>query len=288
MNTELKQAEGKIYVVGSGPGDLNHMTEAAKCALLESHVVVGFTTYMELIKELVKDKEVITSVMTKEKDRVGAAIDEACKGKTVSLVSGGDPGVYALAGLLFELLRARNVKWIRNGTFRTFQVSESETTKSLAEPDRLNEDVIRVEVIPGVPALCACGASLGAPLMHDFAAISLSDRLTSWETIEKRLHAAGSADFVVCIYNPKSKGRTWHIDKALEIISSYREPKTPVGISKNAKRQNEELIITTLDSVPTDKVDMQSTLIVGNSTTFIYNNVMVTPRGYKGVENVGK
>lgn len=202
------------------------------------------------------DKNFTSSPMTKEIDRAGTALDLALAGDFVSLVSGGDPGIYAMAGLVFELARSRNI--------------------SLGhEPDQ-----ITINVIPGVSALSAAASLLGSPINHDFATISLSDRLTPWEVIEKRLSLAAQGDFVIVLYNPKSKGRTWQIGKAFEIIGKHRSPETPVGIARRATRPGESIEITTLERGDQCDIDMQSTVIIGSSKSFIYQGRMVTPRGY--------
>jgi cobalt-precorrin 5A hydrolase/precorrin-3B C17-methyltransferase len=262
--------QGKIYIVGTGPGNIEHITLYAQDAIKSSHVIVGYNTYLNLISKLIEDKEVISTGMTEEVDRCKKAVELAMIGKTVSVISGGDPGIYAMAGLVFEILRTQNTEHrIQN-----------------PEKDGLGSD-IHVEVIPGIPALNACAAKLGAPLMHDFTAISLSDRLTPWELIEKRLDAAAMADFVIILYNPKSKGRIEHINKARGIILNYRSPQTPVGIVKAAMRDNEKIVITNLKNMLDHDIDMQTTLIIGNSQTFIWKGWMITPRGYKvrGSEN---
>ena len=189
--------------------------------------------------------------MMKEVDRARQCLELAASGKKVALVSGGDPGIYAMAGLVFELARERN-------------------------------DSVRIEVIPGIAALNACAARLGAPLMHDFAAISLSDLLTPWPLIEKRLEAAASADFVIVLYNPKSKKRTAHIERAREIVLAQRGPETPVGIVTAATRENEVVTLTTLEKMLEAEIGMQSCVIIGNSATFAWREFMVTPRGYAG------
>jgi len=244
---------GKIYVVGIGPGSLEYITPRAKNAITNSDVIVGYDTYLALIQELAKDKEVISTGMTQETMRCETAVELAGSGKTVSVISGGDPGIYAMAGLVFEILRSNDME--------------------AADFD--------VEVIPGITALSACAAKLGAPLMHDFVCISLSDRLTQWGLIEKRLEAAAMADFVIVLYNPKSKGRTEHISKARDIILEHREPETPVGIVKAAMRESESAVTTNLGDMLDHDIDMQTTVIVGNSQTFIWNSLMVTPRGYE-------
>ena len=225
------------------------MTPAAGEALGAAEVIVGYQTYLDLIPEFLVGKEVIASQMMKEVDRCRKALELAGQGRIVALVSGGDPGIYAMAGLVFEMAREQNV-------------------------------CVAIEVIAGIAALNACAARLGAPLMHDFAAISLSDLLTPWEKIEQRLEAAASADFVVVIYNPKSKKRAEHIVKAREILLAHRAPETPVGIVTAATRENERIVLTTLEKMLESEIDMQTTIIVGNSMTFAWQGFMVTPRGY--------
>ncbi len=198
--------------------------------------------------------------MTKEVDRCQKAIELALQGKKVAVVSSGDAGIYGMAGLVFELLRVQN----------------SEVK------DQRKTDHLTIQVIPGVPAFCAAASLLGAPLMHDFASISLSDLLTPWEIIKKRLKMASEGDFVIILYNPKSKTRLSQIEGAIEIISMHRDGNTPVGIVKNALRDGEEIKITTLRELSGcyDFIDMSTILIIGNSATFISNNRMITPRGY--------
>ena len=242
---------GKLFIVGTGPGGIEHITPYAQKAIKNSDVIVGYGTYLNLIQELIKDKEVISTGMTKEVDRCKKAVELAMTGKAVAVISGGDPGIYAMAGLVFEIIQEQG--------------------------DILPE----IEVIPGISALNACAARLGAPLMHDFAAISLSDRLTPWELIEKRLAAAASADFVTILYNPKSMGRPEHINNARAIFLKHRSTETPVGIVKGAMRENESIIITNLRDMLNYDIDMQTAVIIGNSQTFIFDNRMITPRGYE-------
>jgi precorrin-3B C17-methyltransferase len=194
--------------------------------------------------------------MTREVERTWEAVQCALEGTPTVLVCGGDPGIYALAGLVFDLCRENNV--------------------------RLGKGGLEIEVVPGVPALCAGAALLGAPLTHDFAAVSLSDLLTPWETIEKRLKAVAFADFVVVIYNPKSKKRDWQIEKAREILLSARSKDTPVGIVTGAMRETQKVILSTLGDFDASLVNMQTTVFVGNSATYVYDGKMVTPRGYGG------
>jgi precorrin-3B C17-methyltransferase len=232
------------------------MSGQAAQALARAEAVIGYKTYIDLIRPLISDKEVASSGMTRELDRAGQALDLAMTGKRVALVSGGDPGIYAMAGVLFELVRARNINL---GT---------------------DEGQLLIEVVPGIPALAAAAAILGAPLTHDFASISLSDRLTPWETIEKRLDLAAQADFVIVLYNPKSKGRDWQFARALEIVRKRREPNTPVGLVTRAMREGQRMRLYELSRAAQAEVDMQSIVIIGNSNTYIYQDRMITPRGY--------
>ncbi len=254
----------KLYIVGTGPGGIEHITPYAQDAIRKSDVIVGYGTYLDLIQELIKDKEVVSTGMTQEIDRCKKAVELALSGKTVSVISGGDPGIYAMAGLVFEILKDRNALSVMSNEIKGSNASR-----------------IAVEVIPGISALNACAARLGAPLMHDFAVISLSDRLTPWELIEKRLAAAAMSDFVTVLYNPKSMGRPEHINKARAIFLKHRSTETPVGIVKGAMRGNERIIITNLRDMLNYDIDMQTTVIVGNSQTFTWNNYMITPRGYE-------
>lgn len=228
--------------------------------------IVGYGMYVDLVRSLVSDKEIISTGMTKEVDRVAAAIDKAQKEKAVALVSGGDPGVYAMAGLVLEMCAARKLPVV--------------PARSIAGHDASCDDNLSIEVVPGIPALCAGAALLGAPLMNDFAAISLSDLLTPWEVIEKRLHAAASADFVIAIYNPKSKKRYWQLAKAQQITLKYRSGETPVGVVTSAMREDQSIAVTTLDRLHMVEVNMQTTVFVGNSTTRRYGDFVYTLRGY--------
>ena len=237
--------------MGIGPGGLEHLTPKAKGIIDEAQVIIGYKTYLDLIEPLLMGKEVISSGMRQERDRCARAIGLAASGKIVALISGGDPGIYGMAGLVFELA-------------------------SSTPPDRLP----LFEVIPGIAALNACASRLGAPLMHDFASISLSDLLTPREVIEKRLEAASAADFVIVLYNPKSKARTEQIVKARDIVLKYRHGNTPVGIVRHATRADETITITMLSKMLDNHIDMQSTVIIGNSKTFVWQGLLVTPRGY--------
>ncbi len=248
---ENDSAQGFIRVIGTGPGAVEHLTSAAKNAVSDCDVIIGYKTYLDLISELIDDKEVISSSMMQEVDRCKKAFDLAEQGKRVALVSGGDPGIYAMAGLVYELAVER-------------------------------DSDIDIEVIPGIAAINGCAARLGAPLMHDFAAVSLSDLLTPWEIIEKRLHSVASADFVTALYNPKSKKRKEHIVKAQEIFLQYRSGSTIVGIVTGATRENESLVVTNLENMLQQEIGMQSTVLIGNQSTFTWKGKMITPRGYQG------
>jgi len=273
MRSQESGKRGKIFIVGIGPGSAEHMTPAARDAIRKSEVIVGYGTYLDLIKDLLHDKEVVSTGMTQEVDRCRKAVDLAIDDKTVAVICGGDPGIYAMAGLVFEILKAEDEKVGR---------WEDKQCKTLPTSQPLNRATsLTVEVIPGISALNAGAARLGAPLMHDFACISLSDRLTPWPMIEKRLEAAAGTDFVIVLYNPRSKGRAGHINKAREIISKHRLRETPVGIVKGAMRDHETIIITNLGDMKDSDIDMQTTVIIGNSKTFCWNNLMITPRGYQ-------
>lgn len=202
--------------------------------------------------------------MRQEVERCAKAVELAQEGKKVAVICSGDPGIYAMAGLVFEILKSR-----------------TQSTEDRAQTEDKDGPGSEIEVIPGIPALSAGAARLGAPLMHDFVSISLSDLLTPWDVIEKRLEAAAAADFVIVIYNPKSKGRQEHIKKARDIILRFRHARTPVGIVRAAMREDEEITVTDLENMLNNKIDMQSTVIIGNSQTFTWGNRMVTPRGYR-------
>ncbi len=248
---------GLISVVGTGIGSADNLTPRAIKAITTADTVVGYSTYLDLIPDLLQGKEVITSAMMQEVDRCSKAFDLAENGKHVVLVSGGDPGIYGMAGLILEIASKRNSK-------------------------------VAIDVIPGIAAVNGCAAILGAPLMHDFAAISLSDLLTPWEVIVKRLNAAASADFVIALYNPKSKKRTEQIVEARNIILSHRSKDTPVGIVTAASRENEVIRLSSLENMLEETIGMQSTVIIGNSTTFSWNGYMITPRGYRDKYQLNK
>lgn len=243
---------GSIAVVGLGPGNLKDMTPRAGEALARAEVVAGYRPYLEQIRELLPGKEIIATGMTGEVERCRKAVQRAGEGARVAVVSSGDPGVYGMAGLVLEILH-------REGLSRR----------------------LAVEIIPGVTAVTAAAAALGAPLMHDFAIISLSDRLTPWELIVKRIELAAQADFVLALYNPRSKGRPEHLARAREIVLKYRPGTTPVGVVRNAGRPGEEIWLSDLDSFIDLSIDMLTTVIIGNSQTRVLDGWMVTPRGYQ-------
>lgn len=251
--------KGSVTVVGIGPGGTDELTARAKEVLARADTVVGYTRYVELVAGLVEGKDVRTTGMTREEQRCVAALELALGGRRVAVVSSGDAGVYGMAGLVLQLSQ-----------------------------ERFGGEV-PVEVVPGVPAFVAASAILGAPLMHDFASVSLSDLLTPWEVIERRVEAAASADFVIAIYNPRSKKRTEGLAKALETIRAHRSGSTPVGIVRNASREDESVVVTTLDGMDEHYggVDMSTMLIVGNSTSYTAGGRIITPRGYRGVRGSG-
>ena len=237
----------KIYVVGIGPGNIENMTFEAYDTLKKSDIIIGYKTYIELIKDEFKDKELISSPMKKEVDRCKDVLELAKSGKVVSLISSGDAGVYGMAGIMLEV----------------------------------GGDQCEIIVIPGVTACNAAAAVVGAPIMHDSVNISLSDLLTDWELIKKRVALASEGDFVIALYNPKSNGRITQLDEAREIMMKYKKKETIVAIVKNAKRENESVVLTDLENMLNFEVDMLTTVIIGNSNTFIKNGKMITPRGYK-------
>ncbi len=229
--------------------------------------MAGYKTYIDLIRPLIGDKPVICTGMTREVERVTAALDQALAGKSVALVSSGDPGIYAMAGLVLEICAARKIDAV--------------------PPGRTGDPGLCIEVVPGIPALCAGASLLGAPLTHDFATVSLSDLLTPWEVIEKRIAAAAEADFVLVIYNPKSKKRHWQLQKAQEIVLAHRDGKTPVGVVTRAMRPEQRIRVNTLDRLHTMDVDMQTIVFIGNSNTRTFGDFIYTPRGYGRKYDIG-
>ena len=246
-------SNGKIYLVGFGPGAEEHMSFRARAAIAEADVVIGYSTYIKLVQNLLDGKEVIKKGMTEELDRCTEAYEHARQGKIVALISSGDIGVYGMAGPTYEVLLASG--W-RPGSG------------------------IEVEVVPGATALSACAALVGAPLTHDFCSISLSDLLTPWPAIARRLEAAAQADFVVALYNPKSGRRTQQIVEAQRILLRHRSPDTPVAVVKSAYRKKQSIQMTRLAQMADCEIGMLTTVLIGNSHTFLQDGLMITPRGY--------
>ncbi len=241
----------KLYVIGIGPGGENEMTLRAARALEKCNCVAGYNLYLDLIENLLDGKERIQTGMMKEVDRCTAARDAALSGKTVAVISSGDSGVYGMAGLMFELCE--------------------------------NYTEIEIEVIPGITAACSGGAVLGSPLTCDFAVVSLSDLLTPWEVIEKRVRSAASGDLALVLYNPASKKRIDHLMRVCDMILEYQSPDTVCGIVRNIGREGESFELMTLSKLRDTQVDMLTTVFIGNSRTKIISGRMVTPRGYRGV-----
>ena len=240
----------KLFVVGIGPGEASQMTGKALDALRASDVIAGYGVYVDLVKPLFPEKEYLTTAMRKEADRCRMAIDAAMEGKTVSMISSGDAGVFGMAGLILELSRDKD---------------------------------LTVEVIPGVTAALSGGAVLGAPLTHDFAVISLSDLLTPWDKIEKRLDLAGQADLCIALYNPSSHRRADYLQKACDILLRHVSPDTVCGAVRNIGREGESYQVMTLAQLRNYQADMFTTVFIGNSQTMNINGRMVTPRGYRDV-----
>lgn len=227
---------------------MNQLTPLAIKAINKSTSIVGYKRYVDLIEELLKDQKLYASGMTEEIDRCKKALELAKNGETVSIVSSGDPGIYGMAGLILELNQ---------------------------------KERIEVEIIPGISAINAAASLLGAPLAHDFAVISLSDLLTPWEVIKKRIKCAAEGDFIIALYNPKSKKRRNQITEARDIIKQYRLETTPVGIVTDAYREKQSVIISNLNNFDSEDINMLSIIIIGNSQTVLHENRLITPRGYE-------
>lgn len=236
---------GKLYVIGIGPGGLDHMTIMAKKAIEESEVIVGYIKYIDMIKPMIEGKEVFSTGMRGEEQRCREAL-RLSKDKIVALVSTGDSGIYGMAGLVLELMQ--------------------------------DEDV---EIIPGLTASSAAGSILGAPLMHDNCNISLSDLMTPYDLIKKRVENAADADFIISLYNPRSKGRPHYLKECIDIIRKYRKDDTPIAVVRHALREGQEVRLFTLENFDESIVDMFSIVIVGNTQSYIKNDKFITPRGYK-------
>lgn len=242
----------KLTVVGIGPGALTDMTPRAREAIERATCVVGYTTYIKLVEPLLRGKEVIGTGMMQEIDRCKMAVEKAKEGVETVVISSGDAGVYGMAGLILELL--------------------------LQEPEESRP--VYGGTIPGVSAVNAAAAALGAPLMHDFAVISLSDLMTPWELIKKRTDMAAQGDFVIALYNPKSKKRVTHIEEIRDILLRHKSPDTPVGIVSAVTRPDEVKVISTLKDFTKEDIHMFSLVIIGNSKTYVEDGYMLTPRGY--------
>lgn len=242
----------KIYAVGLGPGNPEFFTDQAKAAMEKSDVICGYTVYVDLVRDLYPEKEFYTTSMKQEIDRCRKALEIAESGKTVAMVCSGDSGVYGMAGLLIQL------------------------------KDEYKD--IDVEVVCGVTAAISGSAVLGAPLGHDFCVISLSDLLTPWEVIEKRLRCAGEADFLIALYNPRSHKRVEHLNKACDILMENKSPDTVCGYVKNIGREGQEKHIVLLKDLADEPIDMFTTVFIGNKETKIYGDDIVTPRGYEKKE----
>lgn len=243
-------ALNKLYVVGIGPGAADQMTVRALRALESCDVIAGYGVYVDLVKPLLPDKEYLVTPMRKEADRCRMAIDAALTGKTVAMISSGDAGVYGMAGLIYELAEGKEIE---------------------------------IEVIPGVTAALSGGAVLGAPLTHDFAVISLSDLLTPWDKIEKRLECAAEADLCMAIYNPASHRSADYLRRACEIVLRHASPETVCGVVRNISREGEMMQVMTLKELAEYPADMFTTVFIGNRQTKIVGGRMVTPRGYRDV-----
>ncbi len=235
-------------------------------------MIVGYKTYIDLIAPLVKGQEIISTGMTREVERVEAAIACALQGRSCAIVSSGDPGIYAMAGLVLEVCALKEIPI---------------TAPAGREENLAKNQGLRIEVVPGIPALCAGASLLGAPLTHDFAVISLSDLLTAWDQIEQRLEAAARADFVIVLYNPKSKRRSWQLQRAQQILLQHRHKDTPVGIVVSAMRSRQKVEIVTLEKMHAAFVDMQSTVFIGSRASMRYRDFMITPRGYAKKYEIG-
>ncbi len=239
---------GKLYVVGIGPGNIDNMTLRALNAIKTSDVIIGYSYYIDLIKDLLNGKSIISNDVSNEIERAKDAIELSME-KTVSIISSGDAGIYGIAGIVLEIISSENLD-------------------------------LNIEIIPGVSAMSAAASLTGAPLMNDFAVISLSNLLTSDETIIKRIESAVLGDFVLAIYNPKSQRRTELIKKLYDILIKYRSPETPVAIIKNAYRKDQSITITNIKNFLSYNIDMFTTILIGNSNSYTFKNFIITPRRY--------
>lgn len=255
-----RNPRGRLKVVGLGPGSTDLLTPQALRALEQSRAILGYRVYIDLIpSEILAGKQVMASGMRRELERCTQAVELALQGVDTALVSSGDAGIYGMAGPCLEILEQRGVL-----------------------------DQVDLEIIPGIPALAAGAALLGAPLMHDFAVISLSDLLTPWERITRRIHHASRADFVLVLYNPRSRGRDWQLAEAVKIAAQCKHPDTPVGLVRNAYRRDQEVSVFPLHGIPLHRVDMLSILFIGNSQSRFLGPKMLTPRGYPAAGTAGQ
>lgn len=252
-STAARSARGILSVVGIGPGHEDFIAPKALEAIAEAEMVVGYTTYIRLVRHLIKDKEIIRTGMTEEIGRARAAIEAAREGRKVAVISSGDAGVYGMCSLIFQVLQESG--WTR-------------------------EQNPELRIIPGISAINSCASLVGAPLGHDFCAISLSDLLTPWPSIQKKIDRAADADFVIGLYNPASGRRQRQIVEAKEIISQYRLGSTPVALVKSAYRRQQNVVLSDLDNFLDYEIGMNTTVIVGSTQTIVYDGFMVTPRGY--------
>ncbi len=253
MDDVASGKKGVLSVVGIGPGADAHTTPAALAAIAEAELVVGYTTYIRLVRHLIAGKEVVKTGMTEEIGRARAAVERARAGDNVAIISSGDAGVYGMASLVFQVLR--EIGWKRGES-----------------PE--------LRLLPGITALNSTGSLVGAPLGHDFCAVSLSDLLTPWPVIARRIEAAASSDFVIGLYNPASGRRQRQIVEAQQIIRRYRDPATPVALVKSAYRKLQQVDLSDLDHFLDFEIGMLTTVLIGSSNTFVFEGYMVTPRGY--------
>src|SRR6266700_1187737 len=251
---------GYLAIVGLGPGQRDLMAPRAIQVIQEAELVIGYRVYLEQIHDLLSDKDVHVSELTHEVERATLAVQSASAGRRVCIVSSGDAGIYGMAGLVLDIFSRQSEEIAGNAS-------------PVLEPD--------IEVVPGISALNAASSLLGAPLMHDFAAISLSDLLTPWTTIAQRLSAVAGADFVVVLYNPTSRKRHWQLGEARRLLLEHRAGTTPVGLVRNAYREGQEVQLTTLEHLLEHGIDMFTTVVIGNSCTRVRQGRMITPRGYE-------
>ncbi|MEM9164048.1 MAG: precorrin-3B C(17)-methyltransferase, partial [Cyanobacteria bacterium P01_F01_bin.4] len=257
--TEYTGRPGELLLVGTGPGSLDQITPAAKAAINRVDVVIGYTLYVDLIRSLLRPGQIIEALpITQERQRAERATTLANWGLTVAVISSGDCGIYGMGGLVLEVLKTQN--W------------DGKTPS--------------VQIFPGISALQSAASRVGAPLMHDFCAISLSDLLTPWEVIQKRLIAAAQADFTVALYNPKSKTRTEQIQFAQQTLLQYRQPDTPVALARSLYRPNEQIVLTTLGDMLNHPIDMLTTVLIGNQSSLTHAGWFITPRGYLGFKQL--